>query len=78
MIIELKYEGSADEALAQTQKYFPLFKDHKKVQTVKSLGIKVSQDKTTKLLILDIKTKLQDNPNCSVLPNWTRTSRLQV
>jgi hypothetical protein len=45
MIFELKYDGSADEALTQTKKYLPLFKEYNDIKTIKSLRINVSQDK---------------------------------
>ena len=58
MIIELKYNGSADEALEQTNKYLMIFKEHTHIKTIISLGINVSVERQ-----VDIKTKLQQNPN---------------
>ena len=60
MIIELKYEGSADKALTQAQKYLPIFSTHKCIKNIKSLGINVSKNK-----IVDIKYELNVNKNDS-------------
>ena len=56
MIIELKYDCTAEKALDQTEKYLPIFKECKNILFIKSLGINVSQDKK-----VNIKSKLQQN-----------------
>ncbi|CAF1073049.1 unnamed protein product [Brachionus calyciflorus] len=60
IIIEMKYDVSAADALTQTKKYIPIFEKHKHIKTIKSLGINVSKDK-----IVDIKFELEENPNYS-------------
>ena len=52
IIIEFKYNGSADDALEQAQKYLPIVKVNKNIEMIKTLGINVTQDKT-----VDIKSK---------------------
>ncbi|CAF0789230.1 unnamed protein product [Brachionus calyciflorus] len=42
MIIEINYEGSADEALNQAQKYLSLFREFKNIQNIMIVGISVS------------------------------------
>ena len=54
IIIELKYGGSAKDALSQTNKYISIFEKHKNIKMIKSLGINVSQDKK-----VEIETKLE-------------------
>ncbi|RNA18734.1 ATPase AAA [Brachionus plicatilis] len=49
MIIELKYDGSADEALSQAKKYLHLFKEYHDIKSIKSLGINVSKDKKVEI-----------------------------
>ena len=49
MIIELKYDGSADEALSQAKKYLHLFKEYHDIKIIKSLGINVSKDKKVEI-----------------------------
>ena len=60
MIIEMKYDNSAGVALTQTEKYIPIFEEHKHIKTIKSLGINVSRDKR-----VDISSELKSNPNYS-------------
>lgn len=45
MIIETKYEGSADLALDQTRKYISVFEEHKNIECIICLGINVSKKK---------------------------------
>lgn len=47
MIIELKFDGSAEEALKQIQdkRYAEIFRDHNDLKHIKCLGINVSKDK---------------------------------
>ena len=60
MIIELTFDDSAEEALKQIHKYFDIFKGHKAIKYIKSLGINISPYKR-----IDIETKLENNPNYS-------------
>ncbi|CAF0879543.1 unnamed protein product [Brachionus calyciflorus] len=54
MIIEIKYEGSSDEALMQASKYLPLFDKYSSIQKIMTVGINVSSDKK-----VDVKSKLE-------------------
>ena len=51
MIIELKYKGSAKDALEQSKNYLHILDCHKDIKIIKCLGINVSQNKKVEIEI---------------------------